>query len=1132
MATDEISFTVSDVDSVPDLNPMSANHITNLDPEAYSLPMAMLVICLKHSPLSHAMTATADVPKLWVNRAHHTARLNADGTSVSFDILDVDDKKKTVTVKKDQFARILHLPVSGRFQMASQSEILNMLNDMGHTPVTRTMSSFKKNKLPSVWGYFFSIILRSLSGRTSGLDSAAYTFLQLHYGIYYNVPVDYASILWTDFTTYINHAKRATDIASTRFWALIVQAVYAHEKVPVPTDLPVHEFSQVQIPSSSSSDYRMEFIAQIPEAMLCKVPDDNLTLIEYRQTITTPAPLRIFTRVIESELPKAKGGKRKGQAELSEVPGKKQKTRKKTKAVKPSKRKAAPSSRPPTPRSDDDDVDDEGEDEHLNQEDTTIPPSPTETATTTITSSTPFLTLTEKTLSQTETPVHTSNVDTNLTSDTQTTKDPPSPPPFNTAPLFTKTTELPPPLHSFFSDDMADYSSLDKPEKPENEEEDYFETAPIHIQDEDDDEPDTSLVSMKQFRQLNAKLNILLQAQTTYSSDKGSGVTTAHLAESLTSFEESLTSKFSKKIDDAVRIVDEDVKQMTRNVLEKVDLRCKAVEKQVEAKAQQTQDQQNSKFYDMLTKLNTAHTEVIAKLQTVSTSVENLSKRAAEEFDVHELSAYKEAQSISNQQMKILVAQTTESIRKDIAPLLTLVSRLSGAPKPSMPSSQGGEGSRLTTRQSILTFAPTATITTFAPITQTTTTTAQTTKPIFGFTSLQTLTTSTTSVPPTWGRTSAMTTETTSSLIKRFSGGIKIGASSAQAATSTKTTTSQTPHETGPSVDKGKKIIEELSKDEEKKKKEEEYEKLRHLYVISRDRAGKKEVLGPVNKIWTYETIMNLAFPSVEVFDRLPLVSFSDENSTELQLDIPFNPKLFATNIYDVEFDPAERRKFQEQKARFHANLAAEQTDVWSCLKIVGIDKIETGPLFEDIYPNYTYHVRRGEQKKESTFTVADFPVVNSNDFVVLVEKFYNKNQARISQQISLSRGQRMIGRFMGSYLRNFSHYNYEIAKLFKQSVPAADRELPGLNKISDGKILQKPWGVVYKGRLTKKGALKKLFFDMDEKEKYPSTMLEGMIARVTVNNENSEDAKLELCTHLKWWLQVRRELTKAFHMI
>ncbi|KAI3790962.1 hypothetical protein L2E82_04429 [Cichorium intybus] len=187
MATDDISFTAGDADSVPDLNPMLANHVANLDPKAYSSTMAMLVVCLRHSPFYHAMKATAQVPKIWVNRAHHTARLNADGQSVSFEIVTANETKKTITVKKEQFAKILQLPVSGRFQMAYQSEILNMLNEMGYTPVTRTMSSFKKNKLPSVWGYFFSILLRSLSGRTSGLDSASYTLLQLHYGIYYNV---------------------------------------------------------------------------------------------------------------------------------------------------------------------------------------------------------------------------------------------------------------------------------------------------------------------------------------------------------------------------------------------------------------------------------------------------------------------------------------------------------------------------------------------------------------------------------------------------------------------------------------------------------------------------------------------------------------------------------------------------------------------------------------------------------------------------------------------------------------------------------------------------------------------------------------------------------------------------------
>ncbi|KAI3723690.1 hypothetical protein L2E82_35446 [Cichorium intybus] len=190
------------------------------------------------------------------------------------------------------------------------------------------------------------------------------------------------------------------------------------------------------------------------------------------------------------------------------------------------------------------------------------------------------------------------------------------------------------------------------------------------------------------------------------------------------------------------------------------------------------------------------------------------------------------------------------------------------------------------------------------------------------------------------------------------------------------------------------------------------------------------------------------------------------------------------------------------------------------------------GTLFEDVYQNFTYHIRIGEQKVERKFTVADFPLMNPNDFIVLVERFYSLNQTKISKQIALTRGQKLIGRFLGAYLRNFSNYDFEIAKLFNENVPAANKELVGISKYSDGKILQNPWGVVYKGRLMKKGALKKLFFDMDKKEKFPTTFIEGMITRVEVNNENSEEAKKEVVAHLKWWIAIRKELTKAFQMI
>lgn len=86
-------------------------------------------------------------------------------------------------------------------------------------------------------------------------------------------------------------------------------------------------------------------------------------------------------------------------------------------------------------------------------------------------------------------------------------------------------------------------------------------------------------------------------------------------------------------------------------------------------------------------------------------------------------------------------------------------------------------------------------------------------------------------------------------------------------------------------------------------------------------------------------------------------------------------------------------------KARFHANFGKEQTDVWSLKKITKVESITTDDLFEDKHQNFAYQVRRGEENEIHTFTMADFPLINPNDFIVMVERWYRMNRKLMSKQ-------------------------------------------------------------------------------------------------------------------------------------
>ncbi|KAI3496682.1 hypothetical protein L1887_39053 [Cichorium endivia] len=116
------------------------------------------------------------------SRAHYTSNALFDSNnlvkSVFYEAIDSNGKTKKVQLTKEKFIDALHLPVYNSKEMVvpSAEQLVEMFNEMGYSPPLEKISTFKKNQLPDIWRYYFSIFLRCLSGRTSGLDSASVSF--------------------------------------------------------------------------------------------------------------------------------------------------------------------------------------------------------------------------------------------------------------------------------------------------------------------------------------------------------------------------------------------------------------------------------------------------------------------------------------------------------------------------------------------------------------------------------------------------------------------------------------------------------------------------------------------------------------------------------------------------------------------------------------------------------------------------------------------------------------------------------------------------------------------------------------------------------------------------------------------
>ncbi|GKE41990.1 hypothetical protein Tco_1469274 [Tanacetum coccineum] len=108
----------------------------------------------------------------------------------------------------DQFRDILQIcPKIGNKKFEEpplEKEILAFLASLGHSGEIRKITDINVNKLHQPWRSFAAIINKCLSGKPS-YDSLRLSQAQILWGMYNNKKIDYASLLWEDFTYQIKN---------------------------------------------------------------------------------------------------------------------------------------------------------------------------------------------------------------------------------------------------------------------------------------------------------------------------------------------------------------------------------------------------------------------------------------------------------------------------------------------------------------------------------------------------------------------------------------------------------------------------------------------------------------------------------------------------------------------------------------------------------------------------------------------------------------------------------------------------------------------------------------------------------------------------------------------------------------
>ncbi|GJZ08107.1 hypothetical protein Tco_0542390 [Tanacetum coccineum] len=182
---------------------------------------------LKLTPFYKAFQVTADAPEIYMQEFWATAYVH--NRSVRF---KMNNKKHILGL--DQFRDILQIcPKVGNKKFEEpplEKEILAFLASLGHSGDIRKITDVNVNKLHQPWRSFAAIINKCLSGKPS-YDSLRLSQAQILWGMYNKKKVDYAYLLWEDFTYRIENknTKMGNAMYYPRFTKLIVNFVMSKD---------------------------------------------------------------------------------------------------------------------------------------------------------------------------------------------------------------------------------------------------------------------------------------------------------------------------------------------------------------------------------------------------------------------------------------------------------------------------------------------------------------------------------------------------------------------------------------------------------------------------------------------------------------------------------------------------------------------------------------------------------------------------------------------------------------------------------------------------------------------------------------------------------------------------------------
>lgn len=169
------------------------NMLIDLEPSKYEPFMFPIIVVLKYSPLTIALTKMNNDPLSMISKAYTSTNYIKEECKISFEI-----HNRTTSISKAHFCNLLGLPQTYdmlNLESISTTALLDMFYQMGYKETLTSVSKIKKPNLPPQWNGLFTLLFKGFLERVTGSDYASKMSMALIYGLYTGQNVNYGSVL-------------------------------------------------------------------------------------------------------------------------------------------------------------------------------------------------------------------------------------------------------------------------------------------------------------------------------------------------------------------------------------------------------------------------------------------------------------------------------------------------------------------------------------------------------------------------------------------------------------------------------------------------------------------------------------------------------------------------------------------------------------------------------------------------------------------------------------------------------------------------------------------------------------------------------------------------------------------------